>query len=289
MSKDYYKTLSVDKGASASDIKKAFHKLAMKYHPDKPEGDEAKFKEINEAYQVLSDDKKRAQYDQFGSAGPQGFGGGGFGGFGGFNGQNMHFDFGGANIDLDDIFSMFGGGFGGQRVRRGRDFQMDVELSFKEAVQGVKKEITIPASGDQKERKVSVDIPAGIDNGQRVKLSGYGESIPDGQPGNLYLMVRVQPHKILRREGNHLVAEIEVKLTDAILGAKYEIEGVDGPINIKIPAGLKSGEVLRVRGKGIPGGMFSGGDLLIQTHIKIPKKLSKDGKKAIEMLREEGL
>lgn len=294
MSKDYYKILGVNKTASAAEIKKAFHKKAHEYHPDKQGGDEAKFKEVNEAYQVLSNDQKRAQYDQFGSAGPNaGFGGGpgGYGGFGGFQQGNMHFDFGDLG-DLGDIFETFmGGGF---RMRKGRDVQISVQLTFKESIFGVKKKLSIPDLRDGvdqgKNKDIEVDIPAGVESGQRLTLQGYGEQMTDGRPGNLYLNISVEKHPVFHREGKHLVMDMDVKLTDAILGAKYEIETVaDKKIKVKIPEGLKSGEVLRVKGEGVQGGAFQKGDLYIRTHIVIPKKLSKNAKVAIDILKKEGL
>jgi len=294
---DYYKTLDIEKGASANEVKKAFYKLAQKYHPDKPEGDEAKFKEINEAYQTLSDDKKRKAYDQFGHAGAQ-FGGGGGQGFGGFDfggGQNMNFDFSG--IDLEDILSQFGmGGMGGfgRRVRRGSDVQMRIDLTFKEAIKGAQKDIEVPdyendANGNTR-KKVDVTIPAGIENGQRIRLAGYGQTIPDGEPGDFYLSIRVEPHETLRREGQQLITRVDVKLSDAISGASHEVEGIDGTVKIKIPAGTQSGTVVRVRGKGVPGGGFMGsGDLLVKVRVQIPGKLSRKAKKALEIFKEEGL
>lgn len=292
MSNDYYKTLGIEKGASQAEVKKAFYKLAQKYHPDKPGGDEAKFKEANEAYQILSDEKKRAQYDQFGSSAFSGGGGRGQGGFdfSQFGGQNgFNFNFGGGNVDLEDILSQtFGFGFGGQRTPRGRDFQLDQELTFKEAILGVEKEIAVPTYVDGKDqgpRKVKVSIPAGVETGQRLKLAGYGEKLSDGNTGDLYVQFRVAKHPSLHREGMHLVTNLEVKLTDAILGAKYPLETLDGKTSIKVPAGLKTGEILRLRGQGVGGR----GDLLIKTSIKIPKKLSKTAKKAIEILQREGI
>lgn len=292
MSKDYYKILGVEKNATDAEIKKAFHKLAQQYHPDKAGGDEAKFKEANEAYQVLSNKQKRAQYDQFGSAGPgAGFGGGqGFGGFdfSGFQQGGAQFDFG----DLGDIFETFmGGGF--QRVRKGRDIQLSLQLTFKESLFSVSKKIRVPdlRDGEDKGNKeLSVDIPAGVENGQTLRLQGHGEQITEGRPGTLYLNIIVEKHPVFRREGKHVVMDLDVKLTDAIMGAKYEIEAPDGKnLKVKIPEGLKSGEVLRVKGHGVQGGTFNRGDLYIKTNILIPKKLSKDAKKAIETLKKEGL
>jgi DnaJ-class molecular chaperone len=291
MSKDYYKTLNVEKSASKDDIKKAFRKLAHEYHPDKPTGNETKFKEVNEAYQVLSDDQKRAQYDRFGSNGPQ-FGGGqgGFGGFD-FGGFNINFDGfqGGQEFDLNDLFSAFGGGFG-RRVKRGRDIVLSLNITFRESVQGVEKTIKVPSDSAQKNKKeVSIKIPAGIESGQMMKLQGYGEPVPDGQPGDLLLKIYVESHKTLRKEGIHLVTNLSVKLSDALLGATYDVEGVDGPIKIKIPKGINTGKILRVKGAGIQAGRFQHGDLLVVIEVDIPDSLSKEQKKLIEKLQEEGL
>lgn len=284
MSKDYYKTLGVEKSASSDEIKKAFHKLAHQYHPDKKGGDEAKFKEVNEAYQTLSDAKKRAQYDQFGSAGPQ-FGGGAGQGFGGFdfsgfqNGQGgAQFDFG--DLDLGDIFNMFtGGGF--QRVRRGRDYRTTVQLEFKDAVFGTKVKIKLP----NESKDIEITIPAGIQNGEQLRLRGYGEKIKDGEPGNLYVDIRVRPHKSIFRDGPNLVMQLDVSLVDALLGSEVDIETLDGKISVKIPAGLQVGEILRIRDKGVPRGNRRG-DFLIQTMIQMPKKLSKKARQALEELKE---
>lgn len=290
MSKDYYKTLGVEKNATEAEVKKAFHKLAHKYHPDKKEGDEAKFKEVNEAYQVLSNKQKRAQYDQFGSAGPgAGFGGGAQGGFGGFDfsgfrqggGGNVHFD----GFDLNDIFSAFtGGGF--QRTPRGRDYHLRTKISFQESIEGTKKTIKVsdPAGGDGKD--LTITIPPGVERGQQLRLQGYGEQIPDGKPGSLYVELDVQPHKVFRKEGPHIVMDMPILITEAVLGAKKDIELLDGSSTaIKIPKGLQPGQILRLRGKGVAGR----GDLLIVTKITIPEKLSKGQKKAIEALQKEGM
>jgi DnaJ-class molecular chaperone len=308
MSKDYYKTLGVDKTASDADIKSAFRKLAHEHHPDKNGGDDKKFKEINEAYQTLSDKNKRAQYDQFGSDGPQ-FGGGGGnpfgqGGFGGFNwedimrqaqqqgGGNMHFDFGGQEFDLGDLFGAFGGGgFGGRRVRRGRNVETEVKITFKESITGTSKEIEIPVYKDGKKestKKITIDIPPGIDHGQALQMSGAGETITDGQPGNLIIQVRVEKHKTFRREGQHLVMEMDVSLTDALLGKTIDIETLDGTEQVKIPECMPVGTILKIPGKGVRGGGYRGnGDILIVTHIKMPKKLGKDARKLVEELGKE--
>jgi DnaJ-class molecular chaperone len=297
MSKDYYKILNVEKSASKDDIKKAFRKLAHEYHPDKPTGNENKFKEVNEAYQVLSDDQKRAQYDRFGSNGPQ-FGGGqgGFGGFD-FGGFNINFDGfqNGQEFDLNDLFGAFGGGGFGRRVRKGRDIILSLNISFKESVQGVEKTIKVPSNSAQKDKKeVSIKIPAGIESGQMMKLQGYGESVDDGpdragQPGDLLIKIYVESHKTLRKEGIHLVTNLSVKLSDALLGATYDVEGVDGPIKIKIPKGINTGKILRIKGAGIAASRFQHGDLLVVIEVDIPDSLTREQKRLIEDLQKSGL
>ncbi len=293
MSKDYYKILEVDKSASKEELKKAFRKKAHEYHPDKKTGNEAKFKEVNEAYQVLSDDQKRAQYDRFGSAGPQ-FGGQGSQGFGGFDfgGFNINFDGfqNGQEFDLNDLFSAFGGGGFGRRVKRGRDIILSLSISFKESVQGTSKTIKVPSESAQKGKgEVEFKIPAGIESGQMMKLQGYGEPVADGQPGDLLLKIYVESHKSLRKEGIHLVTNLSVKLTDAILGATYDVEGVDGPIKIKIPKGINTGKILRIKGAGVAAGRFQHGDLLVVVEVEIPDSLSREQKKIIEDLQKSGL
>ena len=293
MSKDYYKILGIEKNASKDEIKKAFRVLAHKHHPDKKDGNEAKFKEANEAYQVLSDDQKRAQYDQFGSAGPQ-FNGGGQGGFGGFdfsgfqngnfNGQNVEFD-------LGDIFGeMFGGGGGFRRTRRGRNIALRLHLTFKESIFGAKKKIKIPSESAQSSQgTVEIDIPAGVESGQQMKLQGYGAPVEGGQPGDLYLEMEVENHKTLRKEGMHLVTEISIPISQALLGGSEEIALIDDSVTIKIPAGIVHGSVLRVRGRGVQAGTFRSGDLLVKVSITMPHKLSREQKELIEKLQKSGL
>lgn len=289
MSKDYYKTLGVDKSASQDEIKKAFRKLAQQYHPDKPTGDEAKFKEINEAYGVLSDEKKRAQYDQFGSTGfnGAGAGGAGFGGFD-FSGFSQGFSQGGVEFDLNDIFgSIFGGGY--QRVRRGADIVMDITIDFKESILGAEKKISITRN-DRTKENITFTIPPGIDDGETLRITEKGEKSkdPNGRPGNLYIRVHVKSHPMLHKEGYHLVMDMNLKLSEALLGTEKEIDTLEEKMTIKIPKGINHGEILRVKGKGVPASARSVGDLLIRVLIKIPDNLSKKAKEAIETLRGEG-
>lgn len=293
MSKDYYNILGVDKSASKDDIKKAFRKKAHEYHPDKQGGNEAKFKEVNEAYQILSNDQKRAQYDRFGSAGPN-MGGGGFGGgqgFGGFDFSGFQNGQGGMEFDLNDIFEgFFGGGFGGRRTPRGRSISLGLTITFKESIEGTKKKIKIPSGSAESGRgEVEIDIPAGIEDGQKLKLSGYGEAVQGGVPGDLYLVISVTPHEHYRKEGYHLVRTLDVKLTDAILGAKYKVETLDGDVTVKIPKGIRSGTLLRIKGEGVRANAFQKGDILLQVKVLIPENLTKEQKRLIEELKKAGL
>ena len=364
MSKDYYNILGVNKGASKDEIKKAFYKLAQKHHPDKKGGDEKKFKEANEAYQVLSDDAKRSKYDQFGSS-FENMGGGNTGGyqqgFGGFdfsgfqNGGNADFDFG----NLNDIFSdFFGGGMGGGRTqaRRGRDISTEIQITFRDSVFGISRKILITKTSNcatcegkgaksgtkmetckkcngqgsireakrtilgtisstkicevclgacvvpkevcenckgkgvlRREEEISLEIPAGIKDGEMVRMSGMGEAISKGTPGDLYIKINVSPHPIFKREGHDLVMNLNIKLSDALLGMEYPIETLDGNIKVKIPEGVSINEILRVREKGVPISKTKRGDLLIKLHIKMPSKISRKSRELIEKLKDEGI
>lgn len=365
MAKDYYKTLGVDKGANKDQIKKAFHKLAHQYHPDKNKGDDTKFKEINEAYQTLSDDTKRSQYDQFGADGFGGQGGQGFGGgFGGFDFSGFSSSYGGQAAnggnfdmgDLGDIFGEFFGGGGRGRQNKGSDLQMSMHLTFKEALFGVEKKVHITRTAEcdtchgsggkpgttkktcttckgsghvvetrrsfmgtfqtqatcsvchgagkvpeepcttckgtgvhRHSEEVTINIPAGIDHGQTVRMSGYGDAISGGKTGDLYIQITVTADKNFRREGANLATTIHIPLTDALLGTNYKMDTFDGPIEIKIPEGIPHGDILRVRGKGVPTAHRGRGDLLVTVKINFPKSLSKKQKALISELKEEGL
>lgn len=355
MKKDYYEILGVNKQASKEEIKKAFHKLAHAHHPDKKGGDEAKFKEVNEAYQTLSDDTKRAQYDQFGSAGPQ-MGGGGYGGgfdgfdFSGFN-QGGSFDF--------DIGDMFGDMFGGGRQRgkpRGQDLQTTISLTFKESVFGVEKEIKVTkpstcntCKGDgatpgtkletcnqcngsgsvrniqrtilgsiattqtctkchgagkipkdpcktcrgtgvvRDTRTIKLTVPSGIENGETLRLTNMGEAIQGGTTGDLYVRVSVTPHPSIQRRGVDLYTNFDIKLTDALLGAQYAVETLDGSMPISIPAGTKIGSTVVIKDKGVPLSKTKRGNFIVQLNIKLPEKLSKETKTIIEELKKQGI
>jgi molecular chaperone DnaJ len=362
MAKNYYDVLGITKAASKDEIKKAFYKLAAKYHPDKKDGDEAKFKEVNEAYQILSDEKKRKEYDTYGQtfngAGPQG---GGFGGFGGFNAsdfENMQFDFG----DLGDIFGdMFGGGSpfgGGARQKRGRDISLEIDVPFTEAIFGTERNVLISkvstcktchgngakhgskmktcttCNGQGKvhdvkrtimgnfqtvrtcdacngvgkipeerchdckghgvmntREEINIKVPAGINNGEMMRMSQMGEAVAHGVAGDLYVKINVTPHKAWKREGTDLVVTHSIKLTDALLGVKHTIDGLDGKIDLDIPAGVSHGEILRVKSRGVPHIHERGrrGDVLVKLSIIMPKKFSKKAMEYIEKLQEEGM
>jgi molecular chaperone DnaJ len=346
--KDYYETLGVPKGASQDEIKSAFRQLARKYHPDvsKEADAEERFKEINEAYAVLSDEEKRAAYDRFGHAGLNGFGGAP--------------DF--SNIDLTDIFEdLFGFGFGGRsrggrqsnRPRQGANLRYILTLNFEEAVFGVEKEVeitrdetcsrckgsraepgtsptrcttcngagevrqarqtlfgsmvqvtTCPTCGgagetistpcrqcqgrgvERKTSKKTVEVPAGVDNGTQIRLSGEGQpGVNGGPPGDLYLAIKVRPHQFFRRKEDNILLNLDINIAQAALGAEVEVPTVDGKAFLKIPAGTQPGKVLRMRGKGVPQLRGRGrGDQMVVINVEIPKHLTSEQSELMEKL-----
>ncbi len=288
---DYYDILGVSRDASEDEIKKAYRKQAIEWHPDKHQGDdkevaEKRFKEINEAYQVLSDKERRSAYDRFGhqafSPGGVGGGAGGFSeGFSGGNtfgggtwrvytqsGNGVHgFDFG----DPFDIFEQFFGG-GNPFGRTQRIPRYSISIDFMEAAKGVKKEVEIGG----KKRKIS--IPAGIDEGQRIKFEDF------------ILSVNIRPHDTFERDGADVFSKVEIPFSKAVLGGKIYVKTVDGDVGLKIRKGTKSGTVLRLRGKGIPHLRAPGkGDHYVRIQVKVPEQLSRDQKKLIKELEEKGL
>jgi molecular chaperone DnaJ len=356
--RDYYEVLGVEKGASESDLKRAYRKMAMKYHPDKNPDDKAaedKFKEVNEAYEVLSDAEKRSLYDQFGHAGVNQNAGGGFGG--GFNGQG----FGG----FEDIFGdLFGGGFGGfgQRrpngPRKGADVRVDITIDFEEAAFGVKKEIEFLRSEDcptcggegaepgtgthscsecggsgqiryaqrslfgesiqvrecdhchgkgqvfdkpchtckghgkvRKKKKMTIDIPAGVDSGSVLSLRGEGQLGTKGGPrGDVKVVIRVRDHKMFVRDGNHVLYELHISYAQAALGAEVVVPTLEGKVKYKIAPGTQSGTMFRLKGKGIP--VLNGygkGDQYVKVIVDIPTKLNDEQKtKLMEFAQSMG-
>jgi len=350
--RDYYEVLGVSKGASDEELKKAYRQMAKKYHPDLNPGDktaEAKFKEVNEAYEVLSDKDKRARYDQFGHAGvdPNFNPGGGFGGFGGA-------DFG--DIDLGDIFgSFFGGGFGGTRQtrngpRKGDTLRANLTISFEEAAFGCQKELNLNRSetcedchgtgcapgttaevcpqcrgtgqvriqrgggamifsttavcdkcrgtgklihqpcktchGEgsvRRQRRITVKIPAGIDDGQAVSLRGQGGAGSNGgSAGDLIVQVTVRPHPKFRRDGTAVLLEQPVTFLQAALGAQLTIDTIDGPVQYDLPEGTQTGTTFRLRGKGIPDLSGRGrGDQFVTVKVQVPTRLTLAQKEAL--------
>ncbi|MBQ6393929.1 DnaJ domain-containing protein [Candidatus Saccharibacteria bacterium] len=289
--RDYYEVLGVGKNASDDEIKKAYRKLAIKYHPDKNPGDkeaEAKFKEISEAHEVLSDKQKRARYDQFGHAGVNGgaAGGGnpfGAGGnpFGNFNGQEFHFDFGGGGLD-DILGAMFGFGGGPRGPRRGADYRTSLTVTFEEAIFGTSRKINVNG------QEIKLKVPAGIDDGQSIRLSGRGGDAPEksGEKGDLYVQIHVKPHKHLTREGIIILSEEKISMVDAALGTEIEVETVDGPITMKVPAGTQSNTPFKLSGHGVP--FRADGDRgphIVTIIVETPKNLSKKQKELLEEFR----
>ncbi len=322
--KDYYSILGVAKNATPEAIKKKYRKLAMEYHPDRNKGDkqaEEKFKNINEAYAVLSDPKKRKQYDTFGSAKFhqrfsqedifQGFDIGDilkdfgfttddvFGSMfgrgrkgGGRTGRRQRSPFGaGQGFDFQDIFSQTGGrGSGAQPAAKGADRTTELTITLEEAASGAQKSVTLAAAG--KSQALTVKIPAGIRDGNKLRLAGKGDpGHPGTPPGDLYLVVRVQPHPVFRREDDHLHLEKEIKLSEALLGTTIEVPTLlEKPRKVKVPAGTQPGAKIRLPGMGMPGrGNSSPGDAYVSLRISLPKNLNKRQKKLVEELAEAGL
>ena len=280
MKRDYYEILGVDRSVSESDLKKAFKRLAIKYHPDKNPGNkeaEEKFKEAAEAYEVLSDQAKRQTYDQFGHQGVNSnFGQSGF--------QNVDINDIFNNIFGDEIFGdIFGdifGRAGTRRPPRGRNIQMAYEMTLEEAVFGKDVEIRLPNSN----KKVSVNIPAGVDTGNKIRLSGEGEpSQYGGENGDLFIVVQVSKHELLEREGNHLYCEVPIRVDQAILGSEIEIPTLTKKVLLKIPPETQTGKIFKLRDMGA--GSLRGkttGDLFVRVVVETPSKLSPKQKKSIQ-------
>lgn len=304
---DYYQKLGVDKTATAAEIKKAFRKIAVKYHPDKNPGDKAaedKFKEANEAYAVLSDSEKKQQYDTYGEAGfSQRYSqedifrgsnlgdifkefGMNFGGGGGFQ-QGP-----GGGSPFDSFFNQGGGGCaggscGGQAPPKGQDSTMDLWVTLEEVATGTER--TVAAQGSE---RVSVKIPKGIEAGKKLRLSGKGQPSPQGgQPGNLYLRINIQPHADFERDGQNLIVKYPVTFSQAVLGTTIPVKTLDGgELNVKIPPGMQAKSKLRLKGKGLPiPKSTDNGDILVQIVVDIPKELSEEQAKIVEELQGAGL
>jgi len=362
MKKDYYEILGVKKDAGVDEIKKAYRKKAHEFHPDKGGGpeSEAKFKEANEAYQILSDPEKRKAYDQFGHQDPSA---------GGFNWQQYQQQagqgqgFGGVEFDfgdlggMGDIFETFFGGGGRRRTKRGNDLETVVTVDFKEAVFGTEKKIQLDkkfdcdkcgGSGAEKDtemkecgvckgrgkvqttrrtilgtfaqesicetcegtgklpktpcskckgkgvvkesQEVKVKIPAGVDDGQTIRLSGLGEAIKGGQTGDLYVHIRIKPHEKIKRDGYNLSNTAVISFAEAAMGTVIDVPTIDGDIKLKIPAGTQSEKVFKLSGRGVTHLGGSGrGDHLVTIKVRVPEKLTKRQKELLEeFAKEEG-
>ncbi|MGC2939441.1 MULTISPECIES: DnaJ C-terminal domain-containing protein [unclassified Brevibacterium] len=307
--KDFYKTLGVSKDASGAEIKKAYRKLARKYHPDANPGDEKaeeKFKEIGQAHQVLSDKESRAQYDQVramgggarfsaGAGGPGGAGGGGFDDvfsdlFGGGGRTRTRTTYGGGGDvppDLADLLGGFGGGFGGggyggyQPPVKGGDIKSSTTLSFTEAIDGASVKLNMPGG-----KPLTVRTPIGVKDGQKIRLAGKGKASPNGgEHGDVILTVHVKPHPVFTRDGDNLRMELPISFDEAALGAEIKVPTLGGmPVKVKVAPGTPSGRTLRVRGKGVKTKKGTG-DLLATVEIVAPKNLSKEAKQAVESFK----
>jgi len=358
MGKDYYETLGVSKDASKEEIKKAYKKLAKQYHPDinKDPSASEKFKEINEAAAVLSDEQKRKQYDQFGSAE----------GFSGFNGFDFSEMFGGRegfdSFDFGDIFDSFFGGGGSRRGRRngpvrGSDLRFDIEINLEDAFLGIKKNVVIPrnetcekcdgtgaksksdiktcpdcngsgqirrtqqtpfgmfattgpcrtcngqgkvvkefcdfcdgAGRTEKNRKIEITIPAGVETGSRLRIKGEGEAgLKGGPSGDLYVVIHVKEHDIFKREEDDVLIDVHISFTQAVLGDEINVPVLpDGNAKLKIPSGTQPSTIFRMRGKGIPHVRgYGSGDQLVKVIVDVPTKLNKKQKELVQNLHEE--
>jgi molecular chaperone DnaJ len=356
---DYYSILGISKDASQEEIKKAYRKKAHKHHPDKSDGDEEKFKKVSEAYDVLSDEKKRAKYDKFGKNFDQA-GGGGFGGAGGgfgFQGQQ-----GQTQFDMGDIFSEFFGGQAGagtkQKQQTGRDIQIDAEIDFTQAVFGTDKTVSLtrkttcsacngnrsegddPTMNDcqrcdgtgtiesvqktmlgnmktkqtckkchgigeipdnpcsrcggtgvaKESEEIEITLPAGVSDGEMLRVRGRGQAVPGGKPGDLYIKLHVTNDTRYTKDGKNLHTTVSIPLTQAVLGGKETMETLDdSEITVKTPAGITHGEKLRIADRGVPDKAGNRGDLLITIHIDIPEQLTEHQKELLEKLQKDGL
>jgi len=353
--RDYYEVLGVGKSASADEIKKAFRRQAVQHHPDRG-GDEAKFKEINEAYEVLKDDSKRKRYDQFGHAGVGSSAASDGNQFGGFNAQDFNFDFG--DLGLGDIFgSFFGGDMGAGRrgqKSRGQDVETTIEIDFEQAIFGTQVDLSINmqdtcnhcsgttvepgydlktcdncgGSGqvtnvmrtvfgniqqaapcpkcqgrgripekvcsvchgkgtERRHQNISLKIPAGIDDGATIRLREHGEAMANGPKGDLYVSIRVKPHKKFTREGDLILSTQHVDMIKAALGAEIDVDTVDGPVRMKIPAGTQSGTDFKLSGHGVPHlNKKSRGAHIVTIAVDTPSKLSSSQRSILESFKD---
>ena len=285
--RDYYEILGVGRGATPEEIKKAYRKLAVQYHPDKNPGDkvaEEKFKEASNAYSVLSDPEKRRVYDTRGHAGVDGMG------FEGYRTMDDIF----ANLNLDDIFGRGFGGFGGfgdafgdafgQRrtaaPTRGRDVRMNISIPFSDAVLGSKKEVNVQG------KRLTLTIPPGIEDGKTLRIRGQGESLGIGMSGDLLVTVSVQPHSTLTRDGLDLLTDAKISMTTAALGGSVRVKTLTDDVDLKISPGAQPGQQLRLRGRGAADASGRKGDLRVRLIVEIPKSLSRKQRNLLKELEK---
>lgn len=297
MAKDYYEVLGVKKDAAPDQIKKAYRKLAMKYHPDKNQGDKAaedKFKEISEAYAVLSDDEKRREYDTYGSEGfSQKFSQEDI--FRGFDINDLfrEFGFGGGGGGRTQTFNFGGGGFGNRyqpRAAKGRDYEYDLSISIADAFNGGKRELSINFGTGV--RKVSVNIPAGIGEDQKLRLKGEGGPGANGGPnGDLLIRVKILSDSKFYLEGRDIIATREINLTEALLGTVVQVTTADGKkLDLKVPPGVKHGTKLRIKDKGMPElKKLAQGDMYVKINVALPKRLTEEQRELVERLADTGI
>ncbi|MEC8753361.1 MAG: DnaJ C-terminal domain-containing protein [Verrucomicrobiota bacterium] len=288
--RDYYEVLGVNRSASSDEIKKAYRKIAMKYHPDQNPGDavaEEKFKEAAEAYEILSDAQKKTQYDQFGH---QAFGAGGFGGGfgGGFRNASDIFEEFSFSGGLGDILSeMMGGGRRRNGPRKGSDLRYDLQVEFEEAALGSTRTLTFNRNDKDGKEKIKLKIPAGIETGSRQRIAGKGEEgFQGGPPGDLIIVFHVREHAIFKRSELEIILEAPIPFHIALLGGQITIPTLHGEVSLKIPAGTKNGKTFSLRGQGINDEAhgYGKGDQHVIVNIEVPSKLGRKDKKAFEKI-----
>ena len=310
--KDYYKTLGIDKKADEKEIKNAYRKLVKKYHPDKTKGDkdaENKFKEISEAYDVLSDSSKRKKYDnlgadwdKFGSTNSRGSSGFNQSGYSQSGSHQFHTNMGGQGSDFSDFFKTFFGGFdrmdthgcgssgcgtsgfsaysGSNTASMGSDVESEIRLSVEEAYNGISAQVNVGRG------KLKVKIPAGVKDGQRIRIAGKGRSgIKGGKSGDLYLIVKINEHKLFKVDGADIKITVPITPSEAALGAKIQVPTLQGKINLTVPSGTNSGKVLRLKGLGFVNGQEKG-NLLVTLDIVVPSNLTEEEKELYKKLQE---
>lgn len=285
--RDYYSVLGVSKGASEKEIKKAYKKLAMKYHPDKNPGDaaaEANFKEVKDAYEILTDKEKRIQYDQFCHTESENRGFGGHSGFEDFFSDAFRQRGGGFGGGFEDLFSQTRGGHGRPRGQKGQDHQYTLTVDFIDVVQGAEKTVELLINGKQK--KIKVKIPSGIKDGEKIRYSGKGGLGVNGGPsGDLLFIIATRPHAFLDRDGNDIICHTKVDMVTAALGGEVTVNVLDSRFKLKIPAGTQTGRKFKMTGKGVTSRKGEAGDLLVEIQVETPTNLTDAQRELLEQFR----